>query len=94
MAEIDAVAPDIVVCLGATAARSLLGPDFRVTRQRGQTLPGPSNTPVIATVHPSSILRVADPHAHLVDLERFIDDLRRVADHLAGSRPEGRSDLM
>lgn len=57
LAEIDAVDPSILVCLGATAAKSLLGPGFRVTKQRGERLSGPTGRPLVATVHPSSILQ-------------------------------------
>ncbi len=83
LAEIEAVGPDVVVCMGATAARSLLGPEVRVTRQRGQILPGPGGTPAMMTVHPSAILR-ADPGSRQAELERFAEDLRRVARYLAG----------
>jgi uracil-DNA glycosylase family protein len=62
-AELGAIRPSLVVLLGATAAKTLLGKDFRVTRQRGQLLDGPSGSGarLIATVHPSSILRTPDP---------------------------------
>jgi uracil-DNA glycosylase len=78
LAEIDAVHPEIVVCLGATAAQALLGVDFRVTRQRGQIMDGPRDTPTMATVHPSSILRTTDPSERESQLARFVEDLRVV----------------
>jgi DNA polymerase len=59
-AELTLVDPALIVCLGATAARALLGPDFRVTKQRGQVLELPTPVgirPVLATVHPSAVLR-------------------------------------
>jgi DNA polymerase len=56
-AEIAAVHPQLIVCLGATAAQTLLGPDFRVTRSRGELQNIPGHPPILATVHPSSILR-------------------------------------
>jgi len=62
--ELQVVDPALAVCLGATAARSLLGPDFRVTQQRGQVLELPTPVgvrSVLATVHPSSILRTQGP---------------------------------
>ena len=61
-AELNVIRPELVVLLGATAALSLLGPGFRVTRQRGQLLPGPagSNAQLLATIHPSAVLRAAD----------------------------------
>jgi uracil-DNA glycosylase family protein len=76
LAEIDAVHPEIVVCLGATAAQALLGAEFRVTRQRGQIMDGPRDTPTMATVHPSSILRTTDQSERQNQLARFVEDLR------------------
>ena len=79
-AEIAEVQPRIVVCLGATAAQALLGPDFRVTRDRGhfyESDPGPVLT---ATVHPSSILRAADEAAREREMRAFIADLVAVAE--------------
>ncbi len=78
-AEIAALNPSLIVCLGATAARSLLGRGFRVTRQRGQTVPSPYGPPAIATVHPSSILRAPDTKARSAARKAFTDDLRAVA---------------
>ncbi|HTX93923.1 MAG TPA: UdgX family uracil-DNA binding protein [Mycobacterium sp.] len=83
IAEIEAVAPQVIVCLGATAAQSLLGPAFRVSAQRGQQLALPTSvdahlTPepvVVATVHPSAVLRDrSDRHDESYQL--FVDDLR------------------
>jgi DNA polymerase len=64
-AELDVVGPELVVCLGATAAKSLLGPDFRVTQERGKLLsvPGRDDLPLVATVHPSAVLRADDREA-------------------------------
>jgi uracil-DNA glycosylase family protein len=59
-AELDAVKPKVLVCLGASAAQELLGKDFRVTRDRGKLIPSDLAANVIATVHPSSILRAPD----------------------------------
>jgi uracil-DNA glycosylase len=78
-AEFDVVKPRIVVALGATAAQSLLGKDFRVTRQRGELLDSPLAEHVVATVHPSSILRQRDDELRHRELEAFVDDLRVVA---------------
>jgi len=76
--ELQLVKPDIVVALGATAAQALLGPAFRVTRQRGTVVSSPLAPRVVATVHPSSILRAPDQSR---DAERraFVRDLRIVA---------------
>ncbi|MGH3877949.1 MAG: UdgX family uracil-DNA binding protein [Actinophytocola sp.] len=63
-AELDRVGPELVVALGATAAKSLLGQDFRVTKQRGSVLPMPDREErVVATVHPSAVLRANDREA-------------------------------
>ena len=78
-AELAAVRPRVVVALGATAAQSLLGKDFRVTKQRGEAVDSPLAEHVVATVHPSSILRQRDEEARRVELAAFVDDLRVVA---------------
>src|ERR671931_885311 len=78
-AELEAVEPRVVVCLGATAAQSLLGRDFRVTQHRGELLDSPLAEHVTATVHPSSILRQRDDESRRAELEAFVDDLRVVA---------------
>ncbi|MBV8301809.1 MAG: uracil-DNA glycosylase, partial [Candidatus Dormibacteraeota bacterium] len=82
-AEIAAVDPQVVVCLGATAARDLLGASFRVTRDRGlpQTVDGRM---VVATVHPSSILRARDDSARQAAYAAFVADLRAAAAILRG----------
>src|SRR5262249_47704528 len=59
-AEITALRPQVVVCLGATAAQALLGRDFRVTQRRGELIPSSLAPNVLATVHPSSLLRAPD----------------------------------
>jgi DNA polymerase len=78
-AELAAVRPRVVVALGATAAQSLLGKDFRVTKQRGEPVDSPLAEHVVATVHPSSILRQRDEEARRAELAAFVDDLRVVA---------------
>ncbi len=85
-AEIAAVRPGLVVCLGATAAQALLGRDFRVTRHRGEVLSLPDGTRVTATVHPSSILRMPDEAARHTAMEEFVHDLRVAAAHLGRAR--------
>jgi DNA polymerase len=76
-AELQALAPDVTVALGATAAKALLGNDFRVTKQRGEVLSVDDRT-VVATVHPSSILRGPSEDRE-ADFEAMVDDLRVVA---------------
>jgi DNA polymerase len=81
LAEIDAVRPELILCLGATAAQSLIGRDFRVTRDRGQIVMGPRDTPVSATVHPSSIVRIREESERAAELDRFVRDLRVATDY-------------
>ncbi len=81
-AELDVVNPRILVCLGATAAQALLGKDFRVTKERGMWLDSPMAEKVIATVHPSSILRAPDPEARENQYREFVSDLMIVAREL------------
>jgi DNA polymerase len=75
-AEIETVRPAVVMCLGATAARALLGPSFRVTSQRGQFFSGPSGSTIGATVHPSSIIRLRGHDEREADFRQFVADLR------------------
>ena len=77
-AEIATVRPKIIVLLGATAAQALLGKEFRVSRQRGQPIPSTLAELVMATVHPSSILRATD-ESRESEMEQFIQDLESVA---------------
>ena len=80
-AEIAAVQPQVLVCMGATAARALLGPTFRVTKSRGELVPSNLAPHVMATVHPSSILR-ADDDDRAAQIALFIRDLRKAAKFL------------
>jgi DNA polymerase len=75
-AELRLVRPSIVVCLGATAAQTLFGPAFRVTRDRGKVLSSPLAAKVVATVHPSSLLRQPDPESREREYKSFVADLR------------------
>ena len=77
--EIAVVKPDVIVVLGATAAQALLGPQFRVTKQRGEFIPSTLAPYVMATVHPSSILRAPDDETRQLEMRRFIDDLKKLA---------------
>jgi uracil-DNA glycosylase family protein len=81
-AEIAVVKPQILVCLGATAAQALLGRDFRVTLQRGQFIERPGLPLMMATVHPSSILRARDDESRELEMQAFVADLRRLAQRL------------
>ena len=81
-AELAVVRPDVLVCLGATAAQALLGAGFRVSQQRGEWVSSPLAPKVTATVHPSSILRAPDDEARKQAYKGFVADLARVADAL------------
>jgi DNA polymerase len=78
-AEIQVVGPRMLVLLGATAAQSVMGPTFRVSKQRGEVLPSPFGVPAVATVHPSSILRAADSESRDAAMSSFIADLKVAA---------------
>jgi DNA polymerase len=78
-AEIRVVRPRAIVCLGATAAGTLLGRTFRVTEHRGELVASPLAPLVMATVHPSSILRAPDDTARRTELARFVEDLASLA---------------
>ena len=80
--EIAVVKPHLLVLLGATAAQALLGRDFRVSVQRGQLMERPGLPPMMATVHPSSILRAPDDETREIEMRAFVQDLKRVAQHL------------
>jgi DNA polymerase len=86
-AEIRVVRPRAVVCLGATAAQDLLGRDFRVTEHRGEVLATGLAPIVMATVHPSSILRAPDDQTRRAELARFAEDLERLAEALRAPPP-------
>jgi DNA polymerase len=81
--EIAVVKPKVIVCLGATAAQALLGRSFKVTQRRGEFVATDFGPEAMATVHPSSILRAPDDAARRTETERFVEDLRKVAEHLA-----------
>jgi len=81
-AEIAAVKPHLLVLLGATAAQALLGRDFRVSLQRGQLIERPGMPLMMATVHPSSILRAPDDETRALEMRAFIHDLRRLTEFL------------
>jgi len=79
-AELTSIEPELVVCLGATAAQSLMGRDFRITAERGKFFPHHWAKELIATVHPSAILRV--PERYEEEYARFVQDLRLVANRV------------
>src|SRR6266498_2013148 len=74
--ELRLVKPKLLVCLGATAAQTVFGPSFRVTRDRGKVLSSKLAPRALATVHPSSLLRQPDEESRQREYERFVVDLR------------------
>jgi len=78
-AEIAALAPAVIVCLGATAAQALLGRAFRVTQHRGALIPSTLAPHVMATIHPSSLLREPDKARREAEFARIVAELRRIA---------------
>jgi DNA polymerase len=78
-AEIVLVRPKVLVCLGATAAQALLGKTFSVTRQRAQWIESPLAPHVMATVHPSSILRAQDAESRREQMKMLVHDLQFAA---------------
>jgi uracil-DNA glycosylase family protein len=87
-AELRALRPDVIVLLGATAVSSLLGPDARVTQIRGQLLESEWARRVLATVHPSSILRIPDDEQRRQAFDAFVADLRVAAQGLEAAPTE------
>ena len=85
-AELDVIKPEVLICLGATAAQALLGKDFRVSQRRGELIPSDLATNVMATVHPSSILRAPDDEKRREAREQFTADMRKVAEVIHGAR--------
>jgi DNA polymerase len=69
----------VIVALGATAAQALLGAQFRVTKNRGEFLESTLAPYIMATVHPSSILRAPDDETRRLEYRRFVDDLKKLA---------------
>src|SRR5882757_6314944 len=75
-AELRIVKPKLVVAMGATAAQTIFGPSFRVTRERGKVLSSKLAPRVLATVHPSSLLRQPDEESREREYKHFVADLR------------------
>ena len=78
--EIDLVRPKIIVCLGATAGQALFGSRFSVTRERGRFLTSSYAPFVLATLHPSALLRITEPEERHAAFEHFVADLELVHD--------------
>jgi uracil-DNA glycosylase len=78
-AELRVIEPDVLVLLGATAAQSVFGPQFRITKERGVVKEGELARAIVATLHPSAILRAPDDAARKEMFQMLVDDLRVVA---------------
>ncbi len=83
-AEIEVVQPDVLLALGATAAKALLGSGFRVTRNRGEWVDSDWAPHVTGTIHPSAILRIPDDEDRRAEFGRYVEDFRRVERVLNG----------
>jgi len=79
-AEIQMLRPRVIVCLGATAAKALLGRDFRVSIERGRLIEGGLAPFMLATVHPSSILRITDADERKTAFAQFTADLAKIVE--------------
>jgi len=77
-AELALIRPEVIVCLGATAARSVFGRDYRVTKERGEIVPHAWAPHATSTVHPSAILRAPDEEQRHLEYQRFVEDLKKV----------------
>jgi DNA polymerase len=77
-AEVAAIRPKILVCLGATAAQAVFGPGWRVTEERGRFVEHPWAPHATSTVHPSSILRAPTPGQRHLEYQHFVEDLKKV----------------
>jgi DNA polymerase len=92
-AELRAIQPAVVVCLGATAAQSVIGPDFKLLQQRGTLVSSGLAPRVVATIHPSAVLRAADSAGRAAAFQMLVHDLSVVADelHTGGTSPAFRT---
>jgi uracil-DNA glycosylase len=78
-AELSVIKPDVLVLLGATAAQAIFGPQFRITHERGVVKQGEHAKAILATIHPSAVLRAPDEAARREMFESLVEDLRTVA---------------
>jgi uracil-DNA glycosylase family protein len=84
--ELEIVQPKLLVCLGATAAQAIIGHDFRITEQRGELMPATTaGPPVMATFHPSAILRARTPEDRERSMAALVADLTMAAAFVASA---------
>jgi DNA polymerase len=86
-AELELIQPDVLVLLGSTAAQSIFGPSFRITSERGKKLDSELAPFVIATIHPSAVLRAPDADAREESFQSLVNDLKIVAKELQRKPP-------
>src|SRR4051794_22613081 len=89
-AEILVVKPDVIVCMGATAAQTMLGRDFRITKDRGKFFPSDDARWLTSTYHPSAILRAPDKADRDRMRAEFVEDLHRAAERVSESPTAAR----
>ncbi|MFB3918128.1 MAG: UdgX family uracil-DNA binding protein [Terriglobales bacterium] len=85
-AEIEVVKPHVIVLLGASAAQAVMGSSFKVTQRRGELIPARTAPFIMATVHPSAILRAPGDETRHREIRRFTDDMKKIARVLAEQR--------
>ena len=85
-AELELLRPEVIVCLGATAAQSVIGKRHRLLQERGKFFTHPMAKTVTATVHPSAILRAVDPEERRAAYSAFVEDLKAVRRHLVRTK--------
>ncbi|HEY9683418.1 MAG TPA: UdgX family uracil-DNA binding protein [Oculatellaceae cyanobacterium] len=90
-AELQVTKPEVIVCLGATAAQALMGKQFRVSHERGRFFTHPRAPWIVATVHPSSILRARDDEDRHAQMGAFVEDLKLVAYALKHGHPPNKA---
>lgn len=85
-AEIAVIRPDVILCLGATAAQAVFGATYRLTNERGRFIEHPWARQATSTIHPSAILRAPDEDRRHHEYQRFVADLKLVREALRASR--------
>jgi uracil-DNA glycosylase family protein len=91
--EVELIRPEIIVCLGATAAQTVFGTDYRLTKERGNFVPHPWAPHATSTIHPSAVLRAPDAGQRALEYDRFVDDLKKVHALMQGRVKLSASDL-
>jgi uracil-DNA glycosylase family protein len=81
-AEIALTRPRLIICMGATAAQSLLGRNFRLTQHHGEVISTPQKPPITATIHPSAVLRAPTDQDRHSMMDQLVDDLKVAAREL------------